>query len=250
MNDEFLTRFRRPPPPQFAARLYERIAQPMLTQTKHPARRRAGLAAAGLLAATLSAFMLFPSARALAGGIIQQIGGYGFTQDASQVTPVQKTGAPGNARPPDMVVKSQNSVSIQSTSKGPSAPDAAGATRLAGFTVLAPSYLPAGFSSMSDWLVAPQGNGRVASRGYRGGLNNFLIINEWSAAGSAEQDYARSTIVDVTINGQPGVYLPSPTNDAGRKDALVWAENGITYSLITDSVSQADLMKVAEGLGK
>jgi hypothetical protein len=259
MNDDFLNRFRRPPPPRFADRLYERIASPMLTQTPHAAERRAAapravrgawLAALGTVAICLSALLLFPSARAFAGGIIQHIGGYGFTQDPSQVAPVNKTSAERPAQSLPGIVKTHDSVYMQANGKVPGAPDAAGASRLAGFTVLAPSYLPAGYRSMSDWLVTQQGNGQVASQGFRDGTNHFFVVNEWNAASSAEQDYPRTAIVNVRINGQPGVWLPDTSGGEARKNALVWEQNGITCSLVTDSLGLDELTKVANGLGK
>ncbi len=209
------------------------------------AARGVWLAASSAVLVCLSALLLFPSARAFAGGIIQHIGGFGFTHDPSLIVPVQKTGA-GSVG----VVKTHSSVSLQVNGKVPSAFDAAGASKLAGFTVLAPAYVPAGYSSMSDWFVSPQGSGMIATAGYRDAATHFLLITEWKAGNSPEQDYARDQIVDVTVRGQPGVYLPSPANTPGRKDALVWAENGITYSLISDSLPLDELMKVAEGLGK
>ena len=66
--------------------------------------------------------------------------------------------------------------------------------------MLAPSYLPAGYNQMSDWLVSPQGSGMIATKGYRDTTNHFFMVNEWRAADSPEQDYARDTIVSVTVH--------------------------------------------------
>ncbi len=259
MNDDFLNGFRRPPSPQFAARLYERISPPMSTLPQRSARRRAWLTAGGALAALLFGILLFPSARAFAGGIIQQIGAYGFTVDPSLVPPTHKPS-------PINIVQSQTSVEMQVTGKVPNAQDTAGAGKLAGFTVLAPSYLPAGYSPMSDWLVTPQGSGMIATKGYRDATNHFLIINEWRAGDSPEQVYPRDSIVNVTVHGQPALWLPgaagqTPTPSVSPapgpiqarpegKNVLVWAENGITYSVVGDVISQTDAIAVAEGLGK
>jgi hypothetical protein len=248
-NEHFLNTLRQPPPPEFAARLYERISQPMFSQPERPTARLAGASQAGLVAAAcagvcLAALLLFPPARAFAGSIIQHIGGYGFTTDPAQVVPVDKSGQ-GLVG----VDKTQTSVSVQVVGKVPSAQSAAEASRLAGFRVLAPTYLPAGYISMSAWYVGEQANGRIVTTGYRSG-NHFFMLNEWQAGNSPSENYARDTIVDVSVRGQPGVWLPSPPGGEGGKNALVWAENGITYSLISDTLGLDEMEKVAEGLGK
>ena len=159
----------------------------------------------------------------------------------NSVSVVQSHGSPAQA---------QVSVNMQVNGQVPSAVDTAGASTLAGFAVLAPSYLPSGYSAMSDWLVSPQGSGLIATKGYRDAAGDFFIINEWRAGDSQTQEYARDTIVDVTVHGQPGVWLPDNGSGPGHKHALVWAENGITYSLVTDSAPLDEMMKTAEGLGK
>ena len=57
-------------------------------------------------------------------------------------------------------------------------------------------------------------------------------------------------IVDVTVRSQTGVWLPDTTSGPAQKNALVWQENGITYSLITDSLPLDEMLKVAESLSQ
>src|SRR5688572_14572934 len=92
MNDDFLTRFRKPPPRAFAAQLYKRINTPMNTQ-RHLVMRRFSFAAAICLA-LLAALAFSPDARAAFNGLIRQIGGitfFGPEETASQVTDRKST---------------------------------------------------------------------------------------------------------------------------------------------------------------
>src|SRR5689334_3973007 len=82
MNDDFLTNFRKAPRPEFVASLYQRISQPMQTQTKHTALRFTALTLS-LLAVLTATLLLSPSARAFAQGFIRQVGGYVFAQEGS-----------------------------------------------------------------------------------------------------------------------------------------------------------------------
>ena len=56
-------------------------------------------------------------------------------------------------------------------------------------------------------------------------------------------------IVEVTVRGHSGVWLPETPAPDGN-NALVWEENGITYSLISDALSLEEMLQVAESLGE
>ncbi len=240
MNDDFLTKFRKEPRPEFALALYKRISKPMKTRSKHPALRVAVLTLSVL--AILSATILFsPSARAFADGVIRQVGGYIFVQGNQ---PINLKGEPDPIR----VVKTLGSVSIETIGKVPSANTPAEASQLAEFTVLAPSYLPNGYTAMSAWMVTSQDDSKVVTNAYKGTVNHFLIINQWKNDGGATQSYAKDQIVDVSVRGRSGVWLPDTVNGPAGKNALVWAEGSKTYSLITDSLPLNEMLKVAESL--
>jgi hypothetical protein len=76
MNDDFFTRFRRPPRRAFAAALYKRINAPMNTRNSF-AFRKATFAAA-LCVALLAALAFSPTARAAVATLARQIGGITF----------------------------------------------------------------------------------------------------------------------------------------------------------------------------
>ncbi len=76
MNDDFLTRFRRPPPHEFCETLYERITTEMNTQKKSVFPRIMFATALGL--ALLAALVFSPSAQAALNRVVRQIGGVTF----------------------------------------------------------------------------------------------------------------------------------------------------------------------------
>ena len=243
MNDDFLHAFRKEPRPSFAQALYRRISGPMASQ---PRNRAWGFAAATVaLVAFLAAALLFsPSALAFAEGIIRQVGGYAFVLGGQ---PVDLRGSSGPIR----IVKTLGLVSIETTGYVPSANDLSGASRLAGFPVLAPAYLPTGYTAMSGWFVTSDSGGNVASNGYRDATgSHFLVINQWQVGGDARREFARDQIVDVTVRGHPGLWLPGTTSGDDEKEALVWDEGGITYSIITNFVPLHEMLKVADSLSR
>jgi hypothetical protein len=242
MNEEFFARFRKPPRPQFEAALYERISRPMTNQSKAPALRLAALPL-GVLAVLALTILAVPSARTFAQNLFVQIGVFAFSQGTPQ--PYDASRVPG----PITIVRTENSVAIEMTgSNYTSAHNLVEAGDLAGFGVLAPSYLPADFIGGSEWVVMSEGNGTVVMSGYHDSLKNMLFISQWKAGEGDVKAFTRETIVEVTVRGQSGVWLPDDSPEGGD-NALVWEENGITYSLISDGLGLDELMKVAESLG-
>ena len=239
MNDEFLNALRKEPRPHFVEALYRRISNPMTSQLQHNSWRFA--ASTGSLIAVFAAALLFsPSARAFAEGIIRQVGGYAFVLGGQPVNP---RGAPD----PIQIDKTLGSVSIETIGRVPSANDQYAASLLAGFPILAPGYLPAGYSPMSPWFVTSDSGGMAVTNGYRD-AGNFLVLNQWQVGGGARREFARDQIVDVTVRGHPGLWLPASGPD--QKKALVWDEGGITYSLIANSLPLDELLKVADSLAR
>ena len=108
MNDKFLTRLRKPPPPEFAASLYQRISKPMKPQSKYPSLPYIALTLSILVFFTLVVLAL-PSARSFAQSVIERVGGYGFTVGVPQ--PLDASRVPG----PISIVRTAESVTIQIT---------------------------------------------------------------------------------------------------------------------------------------
>jgi hypothetical protein len=242
MNDDFLTRFRRPPRSEFAASLYERISKPMPIQSKYPVLRYTALTLCILAFFTL-AVLASPSIRTLAQGLLKQIGGYGFSLGTPET--IDPSQVPG----PISIVQGTDSVSVQITGDNVStAKDPAEAGRQAGFAVLVPSYLPPGYTTLSDWFIISQGDGMVVTSDSHDPAKNILFINQWKVGEGDLRIFAHEQLVDVTVRGRDGVWLPGTTSSNGKR-ALVWEENGITYSLISVSLPLDEMLKIAESLG-
>ena len=252
MNDEFLKRYRRAPRPEFADRLYERIASPMHTQPPRRAGRLAWLTGAAMLASLCFALLLFPTARAFADGIWHQIGAYVFvqsgpepsdrrTQKQNDMKAAAAAATAGKPAPADAT--KQAALSAPAPVKAAEV-SAAEASQQAGFTVLAPSYVPAGYVPNPGFVVDTQPEGVSVMTAYVGADNHggIKLIEFKLAAGHDPISYAWPDARDVTVRGQPGLLL------LGDTQSLIWEENGITFSLVGESLSQDELMKIADGL--
>lgn len=252
MNDDFLSNFRKPPRPEFAAALYQRINKPMTKPIRLTVLRAAALIAALCAVLGLTLF-ISPPARAFADGLIHQVGGYIFIQGASGSSHTQKvpqaqiTGTVG-LKPVDPKAGSQSQSNPEAPIKAGmlTAQDAAGASRLAGFDVLVPAYLPEGFIQQNSWSILNTDQGVSVTTAYQDGNKNALILTVLKESpNTAPQTYTLPAVQDVTVRGQPGVWLPG-----GGKNSLVWQENGVTFTLSTNTLPLEEVQKVAESLGK
>jgi hypothetical protein len=129
--------------------------------------------------------------------------------------------------------------------------DAGAASQLAGFTVLAPSYLPDAYTADNqpgEWTISDDYNGMTASITYDNLADgDTLTINEQMVRqGEPNTVVSRPEVQDVTVRGQPGAWMP--TN--GGKNMLAWDENGITYTIVSNKLPKDEVLKVAESLGK
>jgi hypothetical protein len=243
MNDEFLTQFRKTPRPEFVASLYQRINEPMQTKTRPPIMRFATLTLS-LFVLTTTVF-LSPSVRAFAQSMLREIGGYAFTQGVPQ--PVDASKLPSSIN----IIDTSTSTSIELTSDSVVANDLVSADQLAGFMVLTPSYLPSGYIPMDGgWRITHENNSIAVTNGYFDTTKNFFLITQWNIAeDDITRTFVREEIIDVTVHGQSGVWLPH-ASVSGVNNALVWAENGVTYSIISKALSLDEVLKVAESLGR
>jgi hypothetical protein len=243
MNDDFLTKFRKAPRPEFAVSLYQRINKPMKAKSKSTALRFAALS---LLAVLTAALLFSPSGRALADTLIGQFGAYIFVQ--------------GNPVPVQQDVADKKNVEVQSEPNKDKddaysfAADASAASQLAGFTVLAPAYVPEGFTPSSidnvtgGWRVTSKWGGEAALISYDNlADDNYVTIEELQIGQDSPMTIERPEIVAVTVRGLPGVWTLDPD---GHKNGLVWDENGITFSVWSNKLPLEELQKVAESLGK
>lgn len=288
MNDDFLYKFRKSPRREFAEALYQRIAKPMKTTSRIHALR--ALALAFSMLAIFAAVLFFsPPTRAMADSVIRRIGGIIFVQATPQPSPAENgkgVASPKATAGPEQEATMQakknlaleatvspagqaskqakeQQATLQATANVPL--DASAASRLVGFTVLAPAYLPDGYTAASvGWRVSnemPSGdaisqiNAKAGLEGVSGGaINNYvnrtaggiLTIEELKVQQGQPKTVDSSQIEDVTVRGQPGAWMP----DQGGMSTLAWEENGITYLIVGNQLSKDEALKVAGSLGK
>ncbi len=260
MNDDFLYKFHKAPRREFAASLYERIAKPMKVTSRTQSFRAIALAFSMVI--LIGAAVAFsPTTRALADSIIRQFGSLIFVQATPEPKPIldQTAGqqAVGSVEKKDpMQDQADSSKKQQLANEGATAAyarDEVAASQLTGFPVLAPSYLPDGYgietsaNTSGVWTVIHQNGGVRASISYKGQAeDSFLTIEEFKEQTVQSKTVESPKIVDVTVRSLPGVWLP----DAPRKNILIWEENGLTYLVISHTLSLDEILKVAESLGK
>lgn len=244
MYDDFRIKFRNTPRPEFVASLYQRINRPMQIQTASRGMRFAALTLSMFIVLTVTLF-LSPSIRTFAQSLLRQIGGYTFTQGVPQ--PLDASKLPASIS----IVDTSTSTSIELTSDSTVANDLISADDLAGFTVLTPSYLPSGYIPMDGgWRITSESNSTAVINGYFDTTKDYFFITQWKVGeGDAAKTFTREEIVDVKVRGQNGVWLPNASTNS-TSVALVWAENGITYSIISNALSLDEMLNVAESLGR
>ncbi len=212
MSDDFIQQFDppEPPRPEFTAALYQRITQPMKTTPRTRVLR--AIAVSFAVVALIATVLFFsPPVRAFADSIIRQ-----FTKGNSTIQMVD---------------------------------DAASASQLAGFTVLAPSYLPEGYTATNQpgaWSVIHENGDVMAVITYDNqAVNGALAISEQIfRQGDSNTLMNNPEAQDVTVRGQPGKWI------GNGKSFLLWNENGISFAISTNTLSKDELMKVAKSLGK
>jgi hypothetical protein len=202
--------------------------------------------------------MVSPTARAFAGEQFRQIGALIFRPAEKEpatssvaATSVRPTvPAPGDTNPPE------NATLLED------------ASRLSGFTVLAPDYLPEGYTVDSVWSIDRQESGIYVVSTFRNDSNNqFLLLNQvdYAPGASFEQTYFdNEQLSDASVRGQAAVWITGrlmtdPTDHSPKLQVepqlyptnwLVWQEGEITYALFGNGLSQQEMIKIVESLGR
>jgi hypothetical protein len=247
-NDTFFQQFHKAPRQKYADALYQRINRPMNAQ-KTPSHifqyRRLALTFAAAAALLLAIVFAIPTTRVSAINLVWQIGAFLIVQEPPlpnyQATAVPYEGAAE-------VVHAQ--IVTQ-------------ASEAAGFAVLVPTALPNGYSQKGGFNISPNGAGKNVVFSYSSAEGKFLHINQYQyAQGDVFTDNVagQETLVDVTVRGQKGVwitdrYMTDPTNpeQSGKANLrptswLIWEENGVVTTLITDDLSLDTTLAVAESM--
>lgn len=259
MNEDFLVSMREPPRREFADDLYKRINRPMYEQrtsyTQFPFRRAAlVLGVFGLLLIVI--LLVSPGARAFADEQFRQIGALIFRPldtdrslaEDQAAKPQPTLPAPGDEDRPESTSLLED------------------ASRLAGFEVLEPGYLPEGYQVNTVWSIDRRDSGVYVVSSFRNeAADQFLLLNQiqYTAGSNFEQTYGDNELLsDVTVGGTYGVWItgrlmtdPTDRTVGLQSDPvlhstnwLVWQEGDITYTLFGNGLSQEEMIWVAESL--
>lgn len=239
MNDDFLTRFRKPPPREFAAELYQRINVPMKTESSIVLRRFLFVGALGV--ALFAALAFSPAARAAFDGLFRQIGGVTYLEPVVD---------------PNERALSENEITLVPEERLPIEQ----ARARVPFEILLPEWMPEGYV-MSQTV-------RISYFPYKptNGTNPFTHLS-WvkSTDGGGQIELAMSLPVnwvvdldhvqEVEVNGQPaGLTGGSWNYDTGSWDTtygdltLTWIAGDVMYRLSSSSVTPEELIRIAESI--
>lgn len=255
MNDDFLTSMRRPPRREFANELYERISEPMTERRPiySVTLQRVVLGGAALAALLFLTLLVSPAARTFADEQFRQIGALIFRQEAldpaTQATVQPTMPAPGDTDRPETTSLLDD------------------ASRLAGFRVLAPAYLPQGYLVKNVWSIDRRESGTYVVSSYRNETTDrFLLLNQILYAPGASFDQTigdMEQISDVSVNGNEAVWIvgrqmTDPTDHTVdlqemptlyATNWLIWQAGDITYMLMGNDLDQGEMIRIAESIG-
>lgn len=245
MKDDFLYKFQKTPRKEFAAALYKRISQPMLTKTV--SLRRLSFTFVILLTALTLTLTFSPTARVLAANFLRQIGVLKIS-DRPAGDPVF-IASPS----PEQVVQAQATATpITPPSETESELEAAIAQ--AGFLPFLTDELPQGY--MLDNIVpaqyiddgqVPYGWGIFAT--YRTADGGYLSIHTNRFDGR-QQDIPMGgrRITDVQVNGEPGVWIEDFPSSGETIDILLWEVDGYVLAIQSNRLTLEQMLELAKAL--
>jgi hypothetical protein len=232
MNDDFLTRFRKPPPREFSEALYERISTEMNTQ-RHFNTRRITFAAA-LCLAIITALAFSPAAQATVSHLIREIGGITF---------VGPDEAEANATP---VPESQ--ITLVPEERLPLSE----ARKRVPFDISLPAWVPAGFTMSTSVRISYFGTKytpvEIIWHGSDPMVGGIILDVGQKVNWLVDPDH----IQEVQVNGQPaGLTGGNWDADSGQWDGddqtLTWMKGDVMYRL-SSRMPVEDLIRVAESI--
>jgi hypothetical protein len=225
MNDDFLTRFRKPPRREFSAALYERINTPMNTLRKFTFRHLTF--AAALCLALLAALIFSPSARAALQYLFREIGGITYVEEEVPSTPVPESQV--------TIVPDERLSLARAQEKLP-------------FEIHLPTWVPDGFIMAPSVRISYFGDkftpAEITWNGEQGaGL--MLMIGQpvdWLV----ELDHLQ----EVQVNGEPagltgGGWDADSGQWTGDDLTLTWKRGDVMYRLSSDGLTVDELIRVA-----
>jgi hypothetical protein len=234
MNDDFLTRFTKPPRPEFAAELYRRINPPATARPSFAVR--AALAASALCAVLALTLLVSPAARAAVLSLIRDIGGVSFQETSDY---------PGSD---DISTVPEEILSLED------------AQAKLSFSISLPTWVPEGFTRESDVRITRFSDDYTpVTITWRGKTADDadaffeLMIGQTVGSWAVGPD----AIETVQINGQDAAFVSGMWN-ADKKEwdgttentglFLYWSRGDTTYSLFSPTLPREDLIRIAESI--
>jgi hypothetical protein len=252
-DDNFFQQFHEAPRPEFVEALYQRINKPMNAQKTQPKLRRTALTFAAAAAVLLAVVFSIPTTRAQAINLARQIGAFliidGPYDDGRTVE------APGASLPTALPPDPGKIVHVETIED---------AAKAAGFTVLNPGNLPEGYAQQGGFSIGPNGSGMNVVTVYANPANDtFITLNQFKyAPGDAYVDNVTSleSLSDVIVRNHKAVWItdrymtnPAHPEQSGEKylrpaEWLVWEENGVVYTLMSDDLTLQQAVAIADSL--
>ena len=210
------------------------------------------LAAIAALIITISMVAFVPSARAWAQDVLGKFGAWIITdaptlaevpRDTTKATPIGlPTSTPFAGLQP-----------IQPTP--PPILPIEEASDVAGFQVLFPEYVPAGYRLVSRAVYTPEVGVLVFTTWATESGEEHMGINQMRYVPGYELEFpvGNAPTVDVTVRGQPGLWaegakLGSRGEEIVAINVLIWEEEDDLFRLTGDELTLAEMLKIAESL--
>lgn len=255
MNDDetFFKKFHEAPRPEFSEALYKRINQPVNANPTQNHLRRMALTFAAASVILLILVFSIPTTRAKAIFLARQIGAFLIVVDpphenraAGPSAEIQPTAAPN----PNAGHEPVNAASAEAAAK------------IAGFTVLAPTVLPDGYAQSGPFTIASDGK-TVVTAYTHAQQGTFILLNQFRYQPGDEyidNVTAQETLKDIEVRGQSAVWItgrsmtdPTRLEQTGEEHLrpanwLIWEENEIAYTLMSDDLTLEQALEFAEGL--
>jgi hypothetical protein len=239
MNDDFLTRFRKPPTREFSEALYERMMTKMNAPKRFTVRRMTF--AAALCLAVIAALVFLPSAHAALSHLVRQIGGVTY------IGPEDVTAQPTLSESEITLVPEETLSLEEARIKVP-------------FEFHLPEWTPDGYI-MSSTV-------RISYFPSKDGTNPFVSITwirsrEVGGPGVIRLSVSRPVqwlvdldhLQEVQINGQPAGLTGGGWNaDTGTWSTtendltLTWTQGEVMYQFLSNGASVKELIQMAESI--
>ena len=134
------------------------------------------------------------------------------------------------------------------------------ASDAAGFQVLSPEYIPAGYRMVARGVFAPPAGVFAHTTCATESGEEHISINQDRYVPGFESEFPMgdAPTVDVTVRGQPGLWVEGAklgikNNDSGGSElygvnVLIWEEGDDLFFLTSNELALEEMLKIAESL--